>query len=494
MNRVPRESRSLPYQAAFLGQQGRHLSADQLVAYRLVAVGIDLVRVCNLPRPASAAVVVGHGLLRGSVLCPMRIKGVAVLVLGASHLSCSAPSIDLEYCVFWSVDVWVYSHAEQMLVVVGVDAGIDFRAPSVGILAVVHRVGIQDSSELDLKLYCAVLMEDPVHAVFVISGRKDMGYYQLPPTGHDDRIITEVGVFEEYTGILLVDTNCVLDDLTRSGTINKCCVHVMDGTLAVAAKGKTVSHVSAAVLAEIKGMLPVMRMLRIPVWDHHLCQRETIEDTSLIALVVVRDVIQDDSFPIIESYVNLPVLPTDGSSIHVERNALGLSDVDGLQILPISTLGFDCSWMVVVRWSLIDRASYGRYVNVHNFLRVGVENWGKVKRIRVLAVVNVWAIVHECLLKPHFVPESFIVPNRPCYPNFSTSIAMSSVLTVAVDFVHVLLGYSENATLLNDLWIYTHNMLDDLEIFHCDLRKDELEPCLEACSYQRLNSFYRLPL
>ena len=57
-----------------------------------------------------------------------------------------------------------------MLVIVCVDTGVDFRSPAVSILARVHRIRVQDSSQFDFQLDCTVLVKDPVHAVFVIGG------------------------------------------------------------------------------------------------------------------------------------------------------------------------------------------------------------------------------------------------------------------------------------------------------------------------------------
>lgn len=61
-----------------------------------------------------------------------------------------------------------------MLVVVGIDTRIDFSAPALGVFAGIHRVGVQDSCELDFELNCTIQVKDPVHAVFVVSGRENV--------------------------------------------------------------------------------------------------------------------------------------------------------------------------------------------------------------------------------------------------------------------------------------------------------------------------------
>lgn len=61
-----------------------------------------------------------------------------------------------------------------MLMIVCVHTRVDFRSPAVGILARVHGVCVQNASEFDFKLDGAVLVEDPVNAVFIVGCGKDM--------------------------------------------------------------------------------------------------------------------------------------------------------------------------------------------------------------------------------------------------------------------------------------------------------------------------------
>jgi hypothetical protein len=42
-------------------------------------------------------------------------------------------------------------------------------------------------------------------------------------------------------------------------------------------------------------------------------------------------------------------------------------------------------------------------------------------------------------------------------------------LTITVNFVHVFRWNTNDATLLDNLWIFSDYGLDNLEIFHCDL-------------------------
>jgi hypothetical protein len=51
MNGMTSEAGSLPYQRTFFGKKFGDFSAYELVAYRLVAVRVELVGIAHIPRP-----------------------------------------------------------------------------------------------------------------------------------------------------------------------------------------------------------------------------------------------------------------------------------------------------------------------------------------------------------------------------------------------------------------------------------------------------------
>lgn len=105
-----------------------------------------------------------------------------------------------------------------------------------------------------------------------------------------------------------------------------------------------------------------------------------------------------------------------------------------------------------------------------DFLSIGVEDWGEVEWIGVLAVVHMWSIVHQSLLESNLVPESLIEANGP---SWRVSMLVSSLagwaLTITVHLVHVFFRYPNQPTLLNDFWVFPGNVLNHLQIFHRDL-------------------------
>lgn len=109
-----------------------------------------------------------------------------------------------------------------------------------------------------------------------------------------------------------MDANGVLDCAAATGPCWEFGIEVVDRSLAVAAKRQAVCHVSSTVLAQIECMLALMRVLwvsavllsvNLPRRDlqgegggdllrhDHLRQRQSVEDRSNCAFVVVCDVV-----------------------------------------------------------------------------------------------------------------------------------------------------------------------------------------------------------
>ena len=156
-----------------------------------------------------------------------------------------------------------------------------------------------------------------------------------------------------------------------------------------------------------------MGMFGVAVGNNHLGKRKTVENWSHNTLISISDVVEDNSLLVIESYVNLPVLPVDGPTLDLERYTFWLGDVDWLNVSSVTTFGFDTGGMIVVWFLGIDWTADFWDVNVHNLLGIGIKDGTEIKRERVLTVVLVGAIVHESLLKSDIAAESFVITDRP---------------------------------------------------------------------------------
>lgn len=148
---------------------------------------------------------------------------------------------------------------------------------------------------------------------------------------------------------------------------------------------------------------------------------------------------------------------------------MGLGDVDGFEIGPVAAIGFDCCGMVVVGWGFIDWSSHGRNVDVDDFFGVAVEDWGEVEREGILAVVDVGSVVHQGLLQSDLVAEALVEADRPCFQISATALCRALSLTIAVHFMHVLFRDATNHTLFNHLRIPSADMLNLLQLRHCNL-------------------------
>lgn len=300
-----------------------------------------------------------------------------------------------------------------MLVVVGVDSRVDLSTPAVGVLARVDGKCVKDSGKLDIQLDGTILVEYPVDAVLVVGGSEDVRDDKLAAASDDGGIVTEIGMLEQDTGIFLVDANGVLDDGACTCSVHKCGVHVVDGTLAIAAQGQTVGHVATAVLAQIESVLALMRVFRVTVWNHHLRQRKTVHNRTNGTLVIEGDIVQDNTFAIVEPHVNIPFLPVNHSSVHIERNTLWLSDIDWLDIRAISARLFHRLNMIVVWSGLAEWSTNFGDINVDDALGLGIVDGTEIKGVTVLRVIDVRSVVHQSLLETDIASEAFIIANCP---------------------------------------------------------------------------------
>lgn len=263
MDRVASKSSTLPHQRTLLGQQGRHLATDELVAHRLLAVRVQLVGVADLPGARGLGDVVGLGFARGGQLGALAVKGVTIKILLAADGSLSRDRIRDKHGVVGPVDVGVDAQTKQVLVVVRVYPGIDLRAPAVRVLVGIHDVRVEDARQLDLGLDGAVLVEDPGHHVLVVGGREDLLDDELAAARHNDGVVAEVGVLEQDAGVLFVDADGVFDLPNAADARGELGIEVVNGALAVAAEGKAVGQVAGSVLAQVESVLAMVRMFGV---------------------------------------------------------------------------------------------------------------------------------------------------------------------------------------------------------------------------------------
>lgn len=102
------------------------------------------------------------------------------------------------------------------------------------------------------------------------------------------RSLTEIGMLEENTVIFLVNADCILDGVRlaisgihvsvinwkverRSNLLcDKSSIQVLNRSLAITSHGELISHISGAVLTQIKRVFAVMWVIRVTIRYNHL--------------------------------------------------------------------------------------------------------------------------------------------------------------------------------------------------------------------------------
>ena len=79
-------------------------------------------------------------------------------------------------------------------------------------------------------------------------------------------------------------------------------------------------------------MLPVVQRRRVAVGHDHVGERSSPQDRAQPIAVAVADVVQDQALDRVHRDPHLPVLPTDLTAVDVKARAVGLGDLEGLEV------------------------------------------------------------------------------------------------------------------------------------------------------------------
>lgn len=95
----------------------------------------------------------------------------------------------------------------------------------------------------------------------------------------------------------LLDTDGRFDGLYTSGSGNKVGIEVGDTTQTVATESEGIGESSDSVLSSVEGVLSMMRVDGLGIWDYHLCDRQSIEErSSSLDSIIISDVRQNETF------------------------------------------------------------------------------------------------------------------------------------------------------------------------------------------------------
>ena len=106
-------------------------------------------------------------------------------------------------------------------------------------------------------------MKDPLDSILIVSSREYLLQNKLARPSHNRRLVPKVRMLKKDPVILLMDTNRVFDAPNGPILRGELGVKVADIPLAVTPKPEAVGHVPGAVLAEVKGVLSLVGVVRI---------------------------------------------------------------------------------------------------------------------------------------------------------------------------------------------------------------------------------------
>jgi hypothetical protein len=109
-------------------------------------------------------------------------------------------------------------------------------------------------------------------------------------------------------------------------------VEVGDLPEAVAAELQRRGHEPETPLADVERGPAVVVGGGVPVRDDHLGEGEPVRDRPEAAAVDDADGVQDQPFPVVEAQSQPPVLPGEQVAVERERDAVGLADVQRLDL------------------------------------------------------------------------------------------------------------------------------------------------------------------
>jgi hypothetical protein len=171
--------------------------------------------------------------------------------------------------------------------------------------------------EPNSSLDATVLIEVSVEAEVVVP---NVGYER----DHKATVATEfvvalspIVVFPEEPVVLLVKTDGVFNDRGIPVRVIENRVKVMYIPLTITSFREGVGEPPHFVLPDVERCLPVVIWIRVVIRCRHFVERGSIEDgTYLAVFVLVPDIVEDETFPVIEINAEIPLLPANLATVY----------------------------------------------------------------------------------------------------------------------------------------------------------------------------------
>lgn len=128
-----------------------------------------------------------------------------------------------------------------------------------------------------------------------------------------------------------------------------------------------------------------------------------------IATIVESDVGEDYSLSVVETNVEIPPLPVDGTAVQLEGYTFRLGDVNRLEVISQANFSLDRLVVVVGRRCLVERATLFRNVNVDDLFGLHAVDGAEVEWVGVLQVVDARSVVHQGLLESGAIGVALVI-------------------------------------------------------------------------------------
>lgn len=158
----------------------------------------------------------------------------------------------------------VHTHAEYVLMICGHDAWSDVGPPwNHGAVFIVDGHGGENASCTNLEFDATGLVKNPSEDVFIIGYGANHLDDELAVANYRGGVGAVVCVFMEQAGILLMETDDILQQNWITFGICPVPIEILDVTKAIAAKGQLVGGISKANIADIESLFSMIRSTRV---------------------------------------------------------------------------------------------------------------------------------------------------------------------------------------------------------------------------------------
>ena len=160
-------------------------------------------------------------------------------------------------------------------------------------------------------------------------------------------------------------------------------IEVLYVAKAVAAQRERIGQLPDSILTYVEGVLAEAGLAWVAIRYHHVAKRRSIHDWPDLAVILVRDGVQNQAFPWCEANSETPVLPADLMPIYSEAGTLMLDYFQWFQVsarfrdvLPSPVAGF--------RW----QGHHAIVLNAKHFHAVEVDDRHHILKGPSIAVIG----------------------------------------------------------------------------------------------------------